>query len=433
MEPALKKSIDTEIIEQLVRSSNIAKNMNECLWVGDRDHRTIYVNPVFEKLSGYTLEEARGKECTFFFDKKGREMIAKHHNFREKGKSSQYEASLLSKNGKEIPLLISGAPTKKGGTIGIFTNLSKLKKLGRQERIAEHIVRNSAEGIVVLDEKRKVKLWNNGATKMFGYKESEIFNKNIDLIIPENESYRNRNLIEEVEKKMHIRNIETTRKAKNGSLINVSLSVTKVTDEEEQFIGFLVIYHDITHEKNISDELQKRFEAIQDAYKELGLQKRQADYMQEIVDLAVSTSPLESLEKLIVSASCMLTKCDGAILRIFDGKRNALKLKASIGVNPQWIAKNLISIDNSLAEEAFQKKRAVIIHNVGSSQKHQGLKLIKSHGYKTLILLPLIVEKLLVGTLSLYTTDPAKFRLIEKDFLEKFAKQCSLAIYTKIR
>lgn len=429
----LKTSIDIESIEQLVLSSNIAKNMNECLWVGDRNHRTIYVNPVFEKLSGYSLKEAIGKDCTFFFDKKGQDTIKKHHNIRKVGQSSQYEANLVSRNGKKSPLLISGAPTKEGGTIGIFTNLSKLKKLRQQEQIADHIVKNSAEAIVVLDKKRKIKLWNNGATKIFGYKEVEVLNKNIDIVIPEGQSDRNKNLLEEVEKKMHIRNIETKRKTKNNSLIDVSLSITKVTDKKDHFIGFLVIYHDITHEKRTNTELQKRFEAIQDAYKELGLQKRQADYMQEIIDLAVSETSIESLEKLIVSACCMLTKCDGVVLRLFDNKRKALKLKASIGVNPQWIAKSLITLENSLAEEAFLKKRAVIIHNVGSSQKHQGLKLIKSHGYKTLILLPLIVEKLFVGTLSLYTNDPAKFRFIEKDFLEKFAKQCSLAIYTKIR
>ena len=71
------------------------------------------------------------------------------------------------------------------------------------------------------------------------------------------------------------------------------------------------------------------------------------------------------------------------------------------------------------------------IDEIDSCSKHKGVRLLKSHLFKSLILLPLFIQDKLIGTLSLYATSTSKFRLIETDFLENMAKQCSVALYTK--
>ncbi len=427
------KEENKKILEKVIDSINIAKAMNEPLWLGDKYHKTIYVNPVYEALSGYSLKECIGQSADFCFDEKSKRIIAEHHGLRKKGVSSQYEATIVSKTGKRVPVLVSGAPTETGGTIGIFINLTHLKKLKEQQQIAEQIIRNSTDAIVIMDEDHKIKMWNAGATKMFGYKENEVLNKRIaSLLIPRDLKEENLSLIEEVEEKRFIKNFETKRKTKTGDRIDVSLSVTKVTDKHGSFIGYLVTYHDITHRKRVNTELQKRFEAIQDAFKELGLQRRQSDYMYEIVEMAISKDSLEKIGKLIVSAACMLTKCDGAILRLFDKKKKILQLYSYLGVTPRWLDKSKIKFENSLAEDAYKTGRPIIIQNIDSVTKHRGVKLAKEHGFKTLILIPFIVDHELIGTLSMYAKDSSKFRLIETDFLERFGQQCSLALAIKI-
>jgi len=428
-----KNMEDREVLSKIHHSLNIADAMGGCLWLGDKYHRTLYVNNVYEKLSGYSLAECIGQQSDFCFDQKSKEIIAKHHLLRNKGASSSYEATMVSKSGKRIPLLISGSPTLTGGTIGIFLDLTNVKRMDRQAKISQQVLKNSAEAFVVLNKNRKIKLWTAGATKMFGYKEEEILNKSIDIIIPPNLEDANASLIKEVDRKGHVRNVETQRIHKNGEIIDVSVSVTKVIDDKKRFIGFLIIYRDITQEKRTSNELQKRFETIQDAYKELGLQKRQLDYMYEIIDAAVSADSLEDLCKLIVSALCLLTKCDGAVIRLMNGDRGTLKLKACFGVTQKWLAKGQIKFENSIAEDAFRKKRAIIIDNIDSNKKHQGGNLLRENKFKTIILLPLFIQDNPLGSISLYATTPAKFRLIETTFLEKMGKQCSLAICSKLK
>lgn len=425
-----RKPLDPDLLDKASLSIGIADAMNECLWFGDENHRTLYVNPVYEKTSGYSLKECIGQPADFCFDEESKKIIARHHKLRNRGVPSQYEATMVSKSGKKIPVLVSGAPTKTGGTIGIFINLTNIKKLIKQETLTRKILQHTDKAFVILDKDRKITLWNSGAKILFGYKESEVLDKCIDVIIPPNERKNNEYLIEEVEKKGHVLNVETKRLRKSGTKIDVSASVTKVVDEDKNFVGYLLSYQDITQQKRDGDELQKRFEAIQDAYKELGLQKRHLDYFCEISEAATSTESLESLERLIVSAMSMLTKCEGVVLRSYDGARS-LKLKHCFGVNKNWWNKGQIKYKNSIAEEAFKKRRSLIIDNIDAHTKHQGTQLLKDHRFKVLILLPLYINDKLLGTISLYATNPAKFRFIETTFLENMAKLCSLAIHSK--
>ncbi|PIZ75478.1 hypothetical protein COY05_03900 [Candidatus Peregrinibacteria bacterium CG_4_10_14_0_2_um_filter_38_24] len=429
----LNKAItDRKLLNDAVQSESIAEAMNECLWVGDKKHHTIYVNPTFEKTSEYPLKEAIGRYCTDFFDDEGKKIIEDHHKLRTHGMSSQYEATMLSKSGKKIPLLISGAPTKSGGTIGIFTNLTKLKKLAEKERLSTQIIKNSIEAIVVLNKNRKIQLWNTSAQKIFGYKEQEILNKSINLIIPQEEEDVNKKLIEEVEKNKIIRNYETLRQSKTGEKISVSVSVAKVTNEKDKFIGYLVTYRDISSQKRTSNELQKRFETIQDAYKELGFQRRQMDYLAEITESAVSNASLDSLQNLIISAIVLLSKADAAVLRLYNKKNKFLEMVSHIGIDKKWQSKNRIEFDNSIAQDAFEIKRPLLMDNVEASDVHKSRNLVKSHKFKTLISIPLFLSKKYLGSLNIYSKDPGKFRLIETDFLQKFGQQCSLAISIKL-
>ena len=432
--PVGLKSLDPKLRDEIVHSTRIAESMNECLWVGDVNHNTIYINPVYENLSGYKLEEVIGKPADFCFTEKDKKVMANQHRLRERGLPSQYEATLVTKSGKKIPMLISGAPNASGGTIAILTNLTKIKKMANREKIADQIIRHTTEAIVVMDENRHIRMWSTGAEKMFGYKEKNICGKSIDLLIPESESSENEKIRKEVEEKQLLYNHETRRITKSGGLIHVSVSVTKVLDERNRHKGYMVFYRDITRQKAAADELQKRFETIQDAYKELGLQKRQADYLYDIATSAVDNTSIKELNNLIVSAACMLTKCDGATLRYVENKQKpTLRLKAAIGVNPKWFSKDQIRFKNSCAEDAFTLQRPLIIHDLAQSKKHQGLKLVTEDNFKTLIVIPLMIHSQFLGTLSMYATNPSKFRLIEKDFLDRFGKQCSLAIFAKLQ
>jgi PAS domain S-box-containing protein len=426
----LKKE-DVDAIMKVAPTVRIANAMGQCFWIGDNNHKTIYANKVYRELTEYTLEECIGKDSDFCFDEESKQMIAQHHTLRRKGVSSQYEATYQTKSGKKVPMLIIGAPHEFGGTYGMHINMTEIKELALNKQITDQIIRNSIEAIVILDKNQHIKLWNQGASKVFGYEESEVLNKSIEIIVPQDKKQESDELITQAYDKKILKNYETQRITKDKKLVDVSISVSKVTDQKNKFIGYLVIYRDVSEQKKTNVELQKRFETIQDAYKELGLQKRQIDYLYEISNAATSDAPLQSLANLIVSAICLLTKCDGTTLRLYDQKKNILKLIACMGVSQKWLSKSQITYKGSLAEDAVKAGRPLLMDNIQSSSKHKGVKLLKAHNFSTLILIPLLLPNKVIGTISLYSTDPVKFRFIETDFLENFGKQCAIGLYVK--
>ncbi len=426
------KATEENQLNDIAHAISIAATMDACLWVEDKNRKIIYVNPIYENTLGYSLRESIGLPGDFCFDENSKKTMEKHHKLREKNLASKYEAKCISKSGEVIPFLIIGGPTGQGGSYGISVNLKGTKRREEEAILSQEIIKHSSEAVVVLNEKYQIKLWNSGAEKMFGYREEEVLNKNIyPLILPPNKKAERRKLEAEIAQKSFIKNFETQRMAKDKTLIDVSLSTTQVSDKKKKFIGYLLIYRDITNQKHSNKQLQQRFESIQEAYKELGIQKRHLDYFCEISRSATSKDTLEKLEKLIVSAICMLTKCDGVILRLYCEKSKSLVLKSCLGVSENWWTKSKIPFKNSIAEEAFLKKRAIIIDGVSSNPKHRSVALLKKHDFKTLILLPLFLNNNFIGSISLYASDTEKLRFLETDFLENFAKQCSLSIYAK--
>jgi PAS domain S-box-containing protein len=425
-------TMKTSSLEDLVRALDIAKITTDCLWVEDSNKKIVYVNPSYEKTLDYSLEELLGKPSDFCFDTKLKKMLKNNSISKKEDYFDQTsKGTITTKSGEKIPGLIRLIPTKSNHVVGVFGNLEKSEELTKKERLTQKILQHTIDAIVVLDKDRNIKLWNSGAEKMFEHKEEDILNKCIDIVIPPEEINKNSWILQETERRGHVNNIETRRMTKSKTRIDVMLSATKVEDKAGNFLGYLITYHDITAQKRTREELQKRFESIQDSYKELGLQKRQLDYFCEIAQSAKSEESLEKLEYLIVSALCMLTKFDGVILREYDKKDNALILKHCFGVSKNWWTKGKVPFKNSLAEEAFNKKRPLIIDNIFSHAKHKSTVLVKSHNFKTLILLPLFVDGKILGSISLYAKDTNKLRFIETDFLENFATQCSIAINSK--
>jgi PAS domain S-box-containing protein len=112
---------------------NIIQNLQFGLIEVDKDERITYINDAMCEISGYAREELMGIIASeVLTNEEMRVEIKKQNKLREKNQSSVYEAQILTKSGKAIYALISGAPTfdSKGtqiGSIGIHLDISDRK------------------------------------------------------------------------------------------------------------------------------------------------------------------------------------------------------------------------------------------------------------------------------------------------------------------
>lgn len=428
-----------EVEQSEKRFRQLVENMNEGLWVGDNQHNTTYVNPKFAEMTGMSQEECTKIDCFGFYDEESIQKIHEQHEIRPTGRSSQYELTMISGDGKRIPLLCSGAPIP-GGTVGIFTDLSQLKEkekqikeLSKSEKLLAHISNTSIDAIVSLDRNLIIQTWNLGAEKMFGYDKEEAVNQNLKMLLPPDKLKKGEleQLVKMVLEKGFVKNFETTRLRKDHKEISVAISATKLTDEKDRFMGFGIIYRDITYQKKAEKELQARFESMQNAYLELGTQRRQLDYLLETLNITVGDEQFPNIENYIVNAAVMLTKANGATLRLYDENDGCLHLKTASGISPEWWGKSKINFKGSIAERAYQQRQPTFIDDIQNNPSYTSPRLAAEHDFKSSLVIPLYVKSKYIGNLSLYSSSRNSLHLLDNAFIANFGKQASLALLTK--
>jgi PAS domain S-box-containing protein len=117
------------------------------------------------------------------------------------------------------------------------------------------IVESSDDGIVSKDLNGVVTSWNKGAERIFGYKAEEMIGRPITTIIPPHLHSDEPVILSKIQSGERIDHFETVRVAKNGDLIDVSLTISPVKDENGRVVGAAKIARDITQQKKLERAL----------------------------------------------------------------------------------------------------------------------------------------------------------------------------------
>lgn len=130
---------------------NIISNMNLGLLEVDVDDSIIYANQGFCEMSGYKLEELKGKKAAdLFLKEEDRPKIKDKNDQRKKSISDSYEIEILDKYGKPHWWFVSGAPNynDKGqmiGSIGIHLDISEQKRLEQELAKAKNFAESAGK------------------------------------------------------------------------------------------------------------------------------------------------------------------------------------------------------------------------------------------------------------------------------------------------
>jgi PAS domain S-box-containing protein len=119
------------------------------------------------------------------------------------------------------------------------------------------IVESSDDAIVSKDLTGIVTSWNRGAERMFGYTAGEMIGKTIAHLIPTDRQGEETLIIGKIKRGEHVRHFETQRQAKNGRLIDVSVTVSPIKDGRGRVVGVSKIARDITLLKEREHEIAR--------------------------------------------------------------------------------------------------------------------------------------------------------------------------------
>lgn len=421
--------IITDLTELQTRESMykmLIENMNEAVWVGDSEERTLYVNPKGCQLLGYSLEEMLTRKSYDFWDNESAETVKRvNETDRKRGISSSYTGNCLTKKGELIPVLCTGTPLPEGGTFAIITDLRALKEQEKQSKILSAALEYTTDAVVTFDEQGHITAWNKGAKFMFGYKKNEILGKTLESIFDSS-------VTNELLNSCTIRyNFELSAMHRNKTPVRISATLTPISEcAGKKACSFLMIARDITRHVKLEEEITLKYQKIKEAYNQFGILRRQMDYLFELVDLTGEHSDKKSIADFIVSSVIMLTKVDACVLRLYNPAKNTLDLLSSFGVDEDWRGKVSIRYVGSLAERAFVKKQPLRIIDLVKETKYQSPFLAKKMNLSSLLLIPLTYRGRFIGSLSLYANPDRKLEIFENEFIEKYSRLVEMVLGT---
>ncbi|MEW6416844.1 MAG: PAS domain S-box protein [Nitrospirota bacterium] len=313
----------------------IFENIQDGIIMLDRSYRILAVNKSAEKWIENPSSDLIGKDCAeLFHDLTG---ICPHcaakvtfetgevNIVTQKGnlKNTAYYAELSAYPVKnetgeviECVVFIQDATERMlchDEILGLYNEVTQTKEY------IEGIIENSADAIVTSDLDGFITSWNEGAERIYGFTKEEALGKFLPflpefLIDPEWEN------TQRIKNGEVLKDMETFRKRKDGTIITVSLTLSPIKDVAGRVIGISGISRDISEKKRIERELIMR--------------NQELSRLLFISSAMRGTLELDRLLRMVLAA---VTMGDGlgfnrAILFLVDEKRNILK--GAVGVGP---------------------------------------------------------------------------------------------------
>lgn len=118
------------------------------------------------------------------------------------------------------------------------------------------IIEGSDDAIVSKDLNGIIQSWNDGAVRLFGYKAEEVTGKSITILIPDDRLEEEPAIIAQIQLGKRVEHFETKRRRKDGTLIDISLTISPIRNEKGVIIGASKIARDNT-EKALAQEQQQ--------------------------------------------------------------------------------------------------------------------------------------------------------------------------------
>src|SRR5436853_1372494 len=132
------------------------------------------------------------------------------------------------------------------------------------------IVESSDDAIISKTLDGTISSWNKGAERIFGYRAEEVIGKRIYILIPPELAQEEVGILARLKRGQRIDHYETLRVRKDGTRLNVSLTVSPVKDKTGQIIGASKIARDITERKEFQRRLQQEQERMRVTFSSIG-------------------------------------------------------------------------------------------------------------------------------------------------------------------
>ena len=148
----------------------------------------------------------------------------------------------------------------------VAQDVTRRKKAEGELRRLAAIVESSDDGIISVALDGTILTWNSGAEKVYGYPAEEALGRSVYTLVPPDRRAALSQAYERVQRGEHVGSFETARVKKDGTPIDVAVTLSPVRDGDGQIIAISGIIRDITERKRAAEALRESDERLRSIF-----------------------------------------------------------------------------------------------------------------------------------------------------------------------
>ena len=304
---------DRKNTEQALRDSErelaeFFEHATEAIHWMSRDGMILRANEAELNMLGYTAEEYIGRNVVeFHVDRDNIESLLER--LRRGETVEDFRSRLRHKSGSTLEVTISASVYVVDGEFihsRCFTrDITEQLRAQRAIRQLAAIVESTDDAIIGLDLEGVIKTWNIGAERLYKYNAAEMIGQHVSLLLPIEKRSDESEMLLGVQDGRRVEHYETVRLAKDGSRIDVSLTISPIKDAAGIVVGASKIARDISDRKRLDRERETLLKREHEARAEAEIANRVKDEF-----LATLSHELRSPLNAIVGWATMLRKSE---------------------------------------------------------------------------------------------------------------------------
>jgi diguanylate cyclase (GGDEF)-like protein/PAS domain S-box-containing protein len=234
--------------------------VGQAVIVTDPAGRVLRTNPAADRIHEWSPETATGQRMedllpagTFTPDARttllgGDTWAGEYTVLRSDGSRLRMLANLTPMLGEDGEVL---------AVIGIGTDITARTRAEDAMHRLSAIVESADAPILSATPDGLITSWNRAAARLYGYTVDEAVGRHISLVAPAGEEVEFEALIARIRAGERIEHLETVRRRKDGTLLDVSVTVSPIEDRAGRVVGLSSISRDITERKRLEAEAQR--------------------------------------------------------------------------------------------------------------------------------------------------------------------------------